>query len=380
MAIFDHPGTPAAHALVIGVNDYPHLNGGSIGDSPVLQALGQLTSPVPSAEQFARWFTEDYSRSGVPRGSLRMLLSGGSYTAPDGTVHAVPVPTRKNIDDVFAEWFAACSQHKNNIALFFFCGHGIRTDALYLLPEDAGSSPIKPWDACIDFDLTLECMDRCTAETQCYFVDACQDRSSAIQARGKTLGSPLIDDDGSGTFSRRDCPVYSALGPDQLAYGNAGSPSVFTNALVQCLTRFGASPVGSRNPWPVTTDSLKQALAEWLDRTSQPGLPIALDPGGKVRFNKPLASIKSPEVLGSVVVISSSPGAQLAVELAPVPPGGSLFQGTPGATAWRWEIPPGDYTLKASLPPSAAPVHQGAIQALPPVMAPIEISAPPVLP
>ena len=46
---------PATHALVIGVGDYPHLNGGSEKRTEQHDGMEQLTSPPISARLFASW-------------------------------------------------------------------------------------------------------------------------------------------------------------------------------------------------------------------------------------------------------------------------------------------------------------------------------------
>ena len=50
---------PATHALVIGVGDYPHLNGGTKKRTDQHDGMEQLTSPPISARQFASWLLSD---------------------------------------------------------------------------------------------------------------------------------------------------------------------------------------------------------------------------------------------------------------------------------------------------------------------------------
>ena len=255
--------TPQTHALVVGVNDYPHLLNGSLHDEePAAATMGlrQLTSPVVSAAAVADWLTTGYINPDVPLGSIELLLS----PPPAGTA-AGDGATMENIKTGFDAWFGRCDQSPDNIALFYFCGHGLDAEVLVLLASDFGKSRSRLWENSIDFNGTFDAMGECRAKTQCYFIDAC--RSTPIELlrqRGRVAAQPLRSPT-TLSFPPRDAPVYLATPFGQKA-GPANGVSFFTAALLACLGRLGAARrVGT--DWVVTTASLRTALPVLMGRT-----------------------------------------------------------------------------------------------------------------
>lgn len=367
MAIFDHPGAPAAHALVIGVNSYPHLGGGDPGDSLVLQGLEQLTSPVPSAVSFAHWFQRDFRHPVAARGSLRVLLSGGSYVAPDGTVHQVSSPTKANIKAEFDQWKRRCDESQSNLALFYFCGHGFNNGIVCLLPEDTGVDPNDPWANCLDFTTSFKGMERCLAGTQCYFIDACQEDSPEARIAGISIGWKLISALG-GAATSRVAPIYAAAGDGQVAYGNSNDPSVFTSALLKALTRFGASAMVPRDPdWAVTTGAVGEAMAELLSRGNRPS---TFSIGGLPTRAERISSIVHAEALASVIIEPPEALAEATLGL-----GSSTHSASraPEARPWKLELPPDTYQVTATY--QQYQDQQAQIQIFPPVMQPLRLLA-----
>lgn len=291
--------SPATHALIIGVNDYPHLAGGVKADATVLNTLKQLTSPVPSATLFANWLLDEQKKLAVPFGSARVLLSGGKFVRSDNSEITVDTPTFANIKKHFNDWIDACNEHKNCVALFYFCGHGFINESSYILPEDVCSDKNTPWEDCIDLNATHKGMARCRAETQCFFIDACQDlaRQALLTTGpvGRTLASPE-----KGFTPKREAPVYHSAAEGQRAASQKNLPSDFTVGLIECLKRYGASANDGRNPWKVTTTSLGRALGEYLDRRGQGEAPVLALNMDSTAGTKRICSIKDPEVLTNV--------------------------------------------------------------------------------
>ena len=69
------PAGPATHAIVIGVGDYPHLNGGAERKTQDHENMGQLTSPPVSARQFASWLIESFHHPAKPLATVSLMLS-----------------------------------------------------------------------------------------------------------------------------------------------------------------------------------------------------------------------------------------------------------------------------------------------------------------
>ena len=66
------PDVPQLHALVIGVNDYPHLIGGTGAPAPNTYGQGQLSSPGISAQAIADWFGQRHRNPSAPLGSVEL--------------------------------------------------------------------------------------------------------------------------------------------------------------------------------------------------------------------------------------------------------------------------------------------------------------------
>ncbi|MCB1129727.1 MAG: caspase family protein [Verrucomicrobiae bacterium] len=294
-------GSPATHALIIGVNEYPHLPDGAHADATILNTLKQLTSPVPSASLFANWFLDERAKLAVPFGSARVLLSGGRFERSDGSVIAVDTPSFANIKKHFNEWINSCNEHKNGVALLYFCGHGFIGESSYILPEDVGSDSSTPWENCIDLNSTHKGMARCRAETQCFFIDACQDLARGALLTSGPFGRTLLAPE-RGFTPVRDAPIYHSAAVGQRATSQKNLPSDFTVGLIECLTRYGASANHGRNPHKVTTGSLRMALGEYLDRRGQSQAPVMAFSMESTTSDKRICTIQEPEVLTNLDV------------------------------------------------------------------------------
>jgi hypothetical protein len=221
--------------------------------------LGQLTSPVVSAQALDNWLQQSYKNPDAPLGSIELLLS------PPLT-STIQSATRKNIEDAFDAWLNRCRRHPDNVALFYFCGHGIEAEILVLLPEDFGADPNRLWNNAIDFDGTFFAMGDCAAQTQCYFIDVCRETPiEALRQRGRVTAPPLKSIT-TLQLINRDAPVFLAAPFGEKAHALKNHVSYFTTALIDCLDRFGARGRNGVN-WVVNTDSLKTALKVRMHRT-----------------------------------------------------------------------------------------------------------------
>jgi hypothetical protein len=262
------PTAPQTHALVIGVGAYPHLLGGTVVErepATVLRGLGQLTSPVVSASDFALWLTRHADGFVKPLASVQLLLSPGTAVVPENVPAGVEAATFTNIRAAFKNWVERCDQSSDNLGLFFFCGHGVQAEVMLLLPEDFGEDSNAPWDTAIDFSTTFTGMNDCKAKTQCYFLDACRERPiEVLKTVGGAHGRPLKTTQ-QLRFTPRDAPVLLSAPQGWQAQGPANEKSYFTEALIRSLEGFGANRKVGHN-WIVRTNSLVEAVKELMKR------------------------------------------------------------------------------------------------------------------
>ena len=179
---------PRLHALVIGVSRYPHLIGGGGDPAQDPLMLGQVTTPADTAREIAGWRTTGYGNPARPLGSVELLLSDDQPA-----VAGAGPATMASIGQAVKRWRDRCSTQPDNIALFYFCGHGLAKDEQYLLPEDFGDPALAgPWQNCIDFEgLRLGLRSECAARTQVFFVDACRETPFNVLTQVNVHGESL---------------------------------------------------------------------------------------------------------------------------------------------------------------------------------------------
>jgi KAP family P-loop domain/Caspase domain len=259
---------PATHALVIGIDSYPYLVGGSNsgagGELGELASLGQLTAPAPSAQAFASWLRDSFRSAGAPLGSVELLLSPRDPSGSSEIVEGEPEPPqRSNVLRAFDRWAERCRQQAGNAAIFYFCGHACRsgTHETVLLLEDFGAHPSRPFENAINLDGTQLGMASWDV-AKWFFIDA----SRAVVRQGSArLATTLVE-------TRPDIPpsrastvtVFSARAGEQAFAQTGGELTFFTRALLRGLD--GRAAVSEDGRWVVRADSLVAAVQEDLNR------------------------------------------------------------------------------------------------------------------
>jgi hypothetical protein len=255
-------GQPRLHALVIGVADYPHLSGGKGPPAADSLNLGQVTTPQPTVLAIADWLQKTYHNSNKPLGSLELVLSPSVQPLPNSQPPpGIEPATLANIRAAFKRWLQRCSSGPDNVAFFYFCGHGLAREEQFLLAEDF-RNPADPddWSNCINFDALRVGMYSCKAQTQVFFIDACRETPFGMlmeEPVGARFVSSKIGD------SVKCSATYNATADGAQAYGPKDAVTYFGQALMECLNGLAASR--SNGAWHVTTSSLAKSLIEVMD-------------------------------------------------------------------------------------------------------------------
>lgn len=261
--------SPATHALVIGVGDYPHLLGGSSPNQCAnTEGMSQLSSPPVSARRIAEWLLRDYHFAEKPLGSLALLLSEGPpkpFAVPGSNAQGlVEVADSANVVKAVTEWERRANTHEDNRTIFYFCGHGTSLGMdMALLLSDFCANPQRPLTGALDFAQLKNGMRPTRASEQIYFVDACRAGTDTLIEAQESAGQiPL-----QGAARPADLPdllapvFYSTLGGAQ-AYGVPEAPSLFTAALLRALA--GAAGDDSSGVWQIDTTSMKRAIDHFM--------------------------------------------------------------------------------------------------------------------
>lgn len=291
----------ATHALIIGVGAYRHLEG---GPQPAGEAwgLGQLPGAEISANQFLIWLRDRYHNPTAPLATIEHLITG-----PPGTTLGSEEPTMAAVEAAFDRWFARCSTNAENIALFYFAGHGLLkgSETGLLTADFAQPGTANLVRRAINVEETVFGSLSCRSDKQCFIIDACRTTEEPLLGVMTRPGSALA------TASEADArpldqAVIFASGLNQTAYQRGNVISPFTKALIESLEGMGVDDIsGGYAPGEcvVDTSSLVKGIraAMMLERREQPFLKAqdaTMDGGGNFAIHHPRESIKVPLIVG----------------------------------------------------------------------------------
>lgn len=270
----DRPGT---HVLLIGIADYPWLEGGSEyvpqhheGNA---RGMGQLTAPAVSMRKMADWFLGKFDNEERPLASLSLLLSEAKpepYTHPKALARDVAQPsgTIEEVSDAVNEWIERANRRRDNGLVFGFCGHGVHSGNPVLLCRDFGRKTQHPFRGAIDFEQFRIALSTRQPDTQLLLIDACRtpDLETALLGEA-TPGDHLLTVHSLST--RDEAPaaqsVHFATSLFTEAWGRDREASLFTGALIRALSGGAAEHSAG---WWVTTSRLHTVLRAYLQRIS----------------------------------------------------------------------------------------------------------------
>jgi hypothetical protein len=273
MPLVEVPGRDVGiHALVIGVSDYTHLPG---DDDPVEGGgkfgMRKLKTPAFGAFRFLEWLkqADQQGRLLKPLASHEIILAPSeAERATPGLAACADDAKARNVISRIRAWRARVARSGDNVALFYFTGHGIqrnKEDAVLLLQDFAESE-----DAMLENTISFYEIFSGMAPsnklpqmgmTQIYFVDACRNLPEQIKDFA-TLKTSIVFDVGLAGRDDRVAPVFFAAVNDSKAFAQVGKGSYFNQALIAALAR-GAEVsriIGGKRVWPVSIFSLTTAI------------------------------------------------------------------------------------------------------------------------
>ncbi|RTL42348.1 MAG: caspase family protein [Candidatus Melainabacteria bacterium] len=383
--IVDNSPGPKLHAFIIAVESYTFLEDGSSPGPKLPFAMGQLKAAPISAIALANWLIHDY-KSQTPLGSIELLVSSpekieltlkdGSKTTVDGRADS------RSLKPAFKSWFRRLNgtrvdgngteikasaeleaQMKNNIALFYFCGHGFEKGDVHLLLEDFGEDRDLLFENSFNFNYFYSGMKQAKPTTQLYFVDSCRTVPSTATARenieGITLLAPLITDK-----SQREAPIlYSTLSTTTAWAPTDGSATRFTKTLIDC---FRSAATKDNGIWKVTTGKLIADMKELLN--SDPvNNQICISGGDRLTENSVLYTLDSPPTVR--LTLSCKPMTTLPKLIFKITNSllGTEQQRVPPAPdAWQLNVPAASYILETTFLDKSRELPREEIYVFPP--------------
>jgi len=311
----DESEGPGTHVFIVGVGAYPHLKGGTGKETPQPLGMGQLTSPPLSAMKLLEWVDCELSNPLAPLKSIEILVSQptpAQYVDKAGLVAEISGATLANFVKAADTWCARAGSDPSNVAIFYFCGHGLG-DGLnsQLLLADYGSEN-RPLRHAINFSAFRLAMGACKATKQLFLLDACRVVDPTMLLDPFNLGdSGLAPGNVTKMPTHVANPViYSAKAGEQ-AFGPPNGISYFTEALLHGLGRCGVY-LSKGTKWAVSPNQLQMAIAGLLDDYSgKPHCPVdgLVGTGFEIHFLG-----KSPEVVVSVSLRPSAPHVEATIK------------------------------------------------------------------
>jgi hypothetical protein len=269
-----------------------------------------------------------------------------------------------NVEKAFDRWYKRCDSSEDNMAVFYFCGHGVMRESTALLLEDFGESDNRAFANAINMESTHQGMGKCKARLQCCFVDSCRQEAFKLGKQLNDLATMLVEPE-FGVGMVHDAPIFYASAPGTLAYGLSGKVSRFTEALITCLRGRGAQRDATGTKWEVTTGSLGLGISQIVQQMNRDGEEIQLSPtGGSNLMNSVLHEVEGVPTVP--VTVCCAPSAATNESELVLKSKTQNYQRDSGGGPWSIEIEAGYYTASAKFPLGKWKNAESELWALPP--------------
>jgi hypothetical protein len=337
---------PGTHIFLIGVGHYPHLpDGGHAVQVRKSHGMKQLESPPLSALAFLDWAVA-LNNSEAPLKSIEACISAGApfscREGPEGPI-SIAEATYAEVQTAAEIWYGRATSDPDNVAIFYFCGHGmgdgVRTQ---LLLSDYGAAGV-PMRNAIDFNGFRLAMSQCAAQKQIFFVDACRTVDPTMLVDPNNMGSALLPADVTKVY-RGANPAFFAAQIGHRAFAPIGRVSYFTSALIKGLNSYGVTRSRGMK-WCVQPQQLQVAIATLMQ---SPQTPLACSVDGIIGRGFVIHEIVGPPQVLLDINLSVEEANPIAVICCES--GGRVEQRGNSDTPWRAVVYPGMCTVSAAFP------------------------------
>lgn len=361
------PGDAGTHVLIVGVGKYTFGKGP--GASPVGGDLIQLSSPPISARAMADWFIDSFNNPAKPLASLSLLVSEENpvpyLPARPAAAIAVNAPQANlaNVKDAAGHWAHRVASNKDNLAVFYFCGHGASLGQKAALMLDDFGKPSTEFDGAIDLEVLRGTMRNSPAIQQVYLLDCCRTDADDLYSNEPSIGSRIVSV-ASLARGHNTPPQQFVLFPTidgETAFGIKDDVSAFTSSMLDAMSFAAASD--STGVWQTTTGRL---LSE-IDQLVQYRVPAALanrsKPNALEASSFEFNVIDEPVTTHSYVTISDlnhwgDVKFECRHETGAHAPARKHSKNEPSATCCSFELPEGEWRFNGSLPNSPPTIEE----------------------
>lgn len=267
---------PGVHVILVGVGTFADARAADLlGRDAPASGFVDLETPLHSVEAFAGWLQTKLEVEDTPLRTLRVLGSSSKRTSSLGTTP----PTFENIAREVGDWSDDVDTHEDNLAIFYFCGHGLRIgETQILLAADFGSNRRAPFENAIDPELLANAMRKKKARRQLYLIDACSTEVPFSESYRAVHPRTIVQEARNENLARSEQCLIRASKLGTQAFGSASGPSLFMDAFLRAMKGAGAVSAPGRQ-WVINTDMLKLALT-WLIQLRPEGYGQEVSFGG----------------------------------------------------------------------------------------------------
>ena len=324
------PSAAGVHALIIGISDYPHLDGGSIqARAADTGGMGQLEVCALSAARIFHWLDSRGTVAGAPVATCHLLLAPRPAEQPeidaltqgwydDATFGSIRAATQAWGDDARRSGRST----EATVAFFFFSGHGLEhiAEPSLLARDILDPSTTRGRRNALSFNALWQAIRTYGVDSALFFADACRN-APELAKRLSIVGESVLEPEIDPGKAPSAIVWLQATRPGAFAYQLPGNPgTMFGQALLGALE--GLPPDytpydTTANPWRLVVSKLeshvKQKVRDLLSKHSATKLQL-VEPGGYPYNGDALVAERPPEP-------GAQPGATPAHPLGPLPDG-----------------------------------------------------------
>lgn len=276
--IFDkrQPGEPGVHVVLIGVGQFAHARVADLleADAP-RDGFPNLETPLHSVEAFAKWLMDELNVADTPLHTIRALGSSASRSSPLGLL----TPTFTNIANDVGDWADDVDTDEDNLAIFYFCGHGLRIgDTQFLLAEDFGANPRAPFENAIEPEELANAMRKVQGHRQLFLIDACSTEVRFSEKYKNVRTRTIVQETKNENLAKSEQCLLRASKLGTRAFGSKSGPSLFMGAFLRAMNGAGAVSAPGQK-WVIKADMLRMALS-WLIQLRPEGYGQEVSYGG----------------------------------------------------------------------------------------------------
>jgi hypothetical protein len=192
------------------------------------------------------------------------------------------------------DWKADATANKDSVTIFYFVGHGLLLNgsAPVMLFEDFGDGVGPSLRSAVSvenlyYGLAPRSSQPNIARTQLFFIDTSRIQTNEFFSFQTANTTPVYDAERAG-IDDRSAAIFYATTPGAPAYGIAHGQSIFSTALVKCLSGAAATPGETdeqgNTQWLVSISSLITGLQRVLaDLAQELNVAQQLAVSGQVR-------------------------------------------------------------------------------------------------